>query len=331
MPNWGYAQFWAGRMQVSDTTLDSPTRAQILDILRGSSDGQTVKDVAAMVGIHPNVARTHLTKLAQAKLVSYTEQRHEHGGRPARIYRAVLFTPTTPDLAPTNASTPLIIAFLVGLIERATANCEDAKQDRLSKAWALAKTLGNAHLANHQVKRNQPIGEIAGTIAQAFVAYESSVAVRAKTHDWAELVGLNKMAAPIADHDPELAKVFVNGLLVGAGDALGTRLDIDEQASDSLVVRIRKAASRGQYATAQVHATLDTRGMNRDDAVVEAMRSMTSLTSGELLEVLCEGPGSPAAFARWADRAGHDLLSVDRSQDHLGNPAIRLLFRKAEA
>ena len=70
MPNWGYAQFWAGRMQVSDTTLDSPTRAQILDILRGSSDGQTVKDVAAMVGIHPNVARTHLTKLAQAKLVS---------------------------------------------------------------------------------------------------------------------------------------------------------------------------------------------------------------------------------------------------------------------
>lgn len=317
-------------MQVSDTTLDSPTRAQILDILRGSSEGQTVKDVAAMVGIHPNVARTHLTKLAQAKLVSYTEQRHEHGGRPARIYRAVLFTPATPDAISAGASTPLLIAFLVGLVERAMADEKNADQERLSKAWALAKTLGNAHLSAHERKRNQPIGAIAATIAQTFAAYEPTVAVRAKTSDWAELIGLGRLAAPIADHDPELAKVFVNGLLVGAGDALGTRLDIDEQGITADVVRIRKAANRSQYATAQVHATLDTRGMNRDDGVVEAMRAMTSLTSGELLEVLCTGPGSPAAFARWADRAGHDLLSVDRSQDHLGNPAIRLLFRKAD-
>lgn len=317
-------------MQVSDTTLDSPTRAQILDILRGSSEGQTVKDVAAMVGIHPNVARTHLTKLAQAKLVSFTEQRHEHGGRPARIYRAVLFTPATPESTSASASTPLLIAFLIGLVERATANGQDAAQDRLSKAWALAKTLGNAHLSAYSGKRQQPIGEIAAAIAQTFVAYEPTVAVRAKTADWAELVGLSRLAAPIADHDPELAKVFVNGLLVGAGDAMGTRLDIDEQGSAPNTVRIRKAANRSQYATAQVHATLDTRGMNRDDGVVEAMRAMTNLTSGELLEVLCEGPGSPAAFARWADRAGHDLLSVDRSQDHLGNPAIRLLFRKAD-
>lgn len=317
-------------MQVSDTTLDSPTRAQILDILRGSSEGQTVKDVAAMVGIHPNVARTHLTKLAQAKLVSFTEQRHEHGGRPARIYRAVLFTPTAAESSSIPAATPLLIAFLIGLVERTSSHCDQGKQEQLSKAWALAKTLGNAHLASYEGKRNLPIGEIALAIAQTFAAYESSVSVRAKTNDWAELAGLGKLAAPIAEHDPELAKVFVNGLLVGAGDAMGTRLDIDEQSSVVNAVRIRKAANRSQYATAQVHSTLDTRGMNRDDGVVEAMRSMTSLTSGELLEVLCEGPGAPAAFARWADRAGHDLLSVDRSQDHLGNPAIRLLFRKAD-
>lgn len=317
-------------MQVSDTTLDSPTRAQILDILRGSSEGQTVKDVAAMVGIHPNVARTHLIKLAQAKLVSFTEQRHEHGGRPARIYRAVLFTPSTPEAASASASTPLLIAFLIGLVDRSMTNGQGADKERLSKAWTLAKTLGNAHLASYTGKRNQPIGEVASIIAQTFAAYEPTIAVRATTADWAELVGLGRMAAPIADHDPELAKVFVNGLLVGAGDAIGTRLNIDEQGSAPNMVRIRRASNRSQYATAQAHATLDTRGMNRDDGVVEAMRSMTSLTSGELLEVLCEGPGSPAAFARWADRAGHDLLSVDRSQDHLGNPAIRLLFRKAD-
>lgn len=318
-------------MPVSDTTLDSPTRAQILDILRGSSDGLTVKDVATMVGIHPNVARTHLTKLTQAKLVSFFEQRHEHGGRPARIYRAVLFSPTDATAPNQHLATPLLIAFLVGLVERtakAAPDCRD--QDYLSLAWALAKTLGSAHLASYAGSRNQSIGAIATTIAQTFAAYEPAIAVRAKTADWAELVGLNRMAAPIADHDAELAKVFVNGLLVGAGDAMGSRLDIDESTSSGTAIRIRKAANRSQYATVQVHATLDTRGMHRDDGVVEAMRAMTNLTSGELLEVLCEGPGAPAAFARWADRASHDLLSVDRSQDHLGNPAIRLLFRKAD-
>lgn len=321
-------------MQVSDTVIDSPTRAQILDILRGSSEGQTVKDVATMVGIHPNVARTHLTKLTQAKLVSYTEQRREQGGRPARIYRAVLFAPTDSKTTSQSQSTPLLIAFLIGLIERATkaSNSEDATQstDHLSQGWALAKTLGNAHLSGHQPQRGQTIGHIATLIASAFATYEPSIAVRAKTADWAEVIGLHRLAAPIADHDPALAKVFINGLVVGAGDAIGTRLDIDESTPNDLAIRIRKAANRSQYATASVHATLDTRGMDRDDAVVEAMRTMTVLTSGELLEVLCEGPGSPATFARWADRAGHDLLSVDRSQDHLGQPAIRLLFRKAD-
>ena len=45
-------------------------------------------------------------------------------------------------------------------------------------------------------------------------------------------------------------------------------------------------------------------------------------------KVLAEGPGSPAAFARWADRAGHVLLGVERAADAAGRPAIRLLIRK---
>jgi TusA-related sulfurtransferase len=58
------------------------------------------------------------------------------------------------------------------------------------------------------------------------------------------------------------------------------------------------------------------------------MRAVTSLHVGDILEVLAEGPGSPAAFARWADRAGHELLGVERATDATGRPAIRLLIRK---
>ena len=56
---------------------------------------------------------------------------------------------------------------------------------------------------------------------------------------------------------------------------------------------------------------------------------MTDLHAGDVLEVLAEGPGSPASFARWADRAGHSLLAVERAQDASGRPAIRLLIEKA--
>jgi hypothetical protein len=44
--------------------------------------------------------------------------------------------------------------------------------------------------------------------------------------------------------------------------------------------------------------------------------------------VLAAGPGAPAAFARWADRAGHQLISVERVVDEDEQPAIRLLLRK---
>ena len=80
---------------------------------------------------------------------------------------------------------------------------------------------------------------------------------------------------------------------------------------------------------AQPAATLDARGQARDSGVVEAMRAMTDLHAGDVLEVLAEGPGSPASFARWADRAGHSLLAVERAQDAGGRPAIRLLIEKA--
>ena len=39
--------------------------------------------------------------------------------------------------------------------------------------------------------------------------------------------------------------------------------------------------------------------------------------------------GAPAAFARWADRAGHQIIDVTRIRDVKGKQAVRLLLRKA--
>ena len=37
---------------------------------------------------------------------------------------------------------------------------------------------------------------------------------------------------------------------------------------------------------------------------------------------------NPAAFARWADRAGHEIVDVARIRDVKGKQAVRLLLRK---
>ena len=45
-----------------------------------------VQQVADQFGIHPNVARLHLTKLNEAKLITSELLNNKKGGRPARIY-----------------------------------------------------------------------------------------------------------------------------------------------------------------------------------------------------------------------------------------------------
>jgi len=51
--------------------------------------------------------------------------------------------------------------------------------------------------------------------------------------------------------------------------------------------------------------------------------------SGAHLEVLTDAAGAPAAYARWADRAGHRIVAVDRIRDVEGRAAVRILIRRA--
>jgi TusA-related sulfurtransferase len=91
---------------------------------------------------------------------------------------------------------------------------------------------------------------------------------------------------------------------------------------------VQAAPSRSSIEPA---SRMDARGLQREAGVVKAMRAVTTLRPGEVLEVLAEGPGSPAAFARWVDRAGHELLGVERAVDETGRPGIRLLIRKGSS
>ena len=67
-----------------------PTRRGIYLFARDHADGVTAAQVAGHFGLHPNVARHHLDKLAAGGYVEVAVERSEGGGagRPSKHYRA---------------------------------------------------------------------------------------------------------------------------------------------------------------------------------------------------------------------------------------------------
>lgn len=68
-----------------------PTRRAIYLFVRGATDGATAAEVATEFGLHPNVARHHLDKLAAGGYVEVAVARPAGGGagRPSKRYTAV--------------------------------------------------------------------------------------------------------------------------------------------------------------------------------------------------------------------------------------------------
>ena len=207
--------------------------------------------------------------------------------------------------------------------------------------------LGEKHLKNiatpvrvYQVVAGLPdeppssrmLSDAAQRAVRALRTYAPDARVDRAGNDWAEVSGLSPAVALVERLDPALAEALERGLLSGATEGSGVMADLAEStpgAQHGRVWRLRATGGRVPRSTITPARTVDAREKPRDGGVVDAMRAMTDLQPGEVLEVLARGPGSPAAFARWADRAGHALVAVERAQDAQGRAAIRLLIEKA--
>jgi TusA-related sulfurtransferase len=147
---------------------------------------------------------------------------------------------------------------------------------------------------------------------------------------WVDVSGAAKVFTDVDGLRPDLADALARGLLAGAIAASGASVTV--AAAGTLpggepVWRVRPSGATQSPGPSPARS-VDARGLHREAGVVRALRAVTALRPGDVLEVLAEGPGSPAAFARWADRAGHQLLGVERVVDPGGRAAIRLLIRK---
>ncbi|MGH8884135.1 MAG: helix-turn-helix domain-containing protein [Egibacteraceae bacterium] len=182
-----------------------------------------------------------------------------------------------------------------------------------------------------QAEIDRPLEAAARTAIRALRSHAPDARVVRAGRDWVELAGVCDAVELVERVDAPLAEAFERGLVAGAFAGSGVQVNLAEAGSvpgGPRAWRAQVAALTGARADIVPAGTVDTRGQQRETGVVHAMRAVTGLGAGEVLEVLAEGAGSPAAFARWADRAGHQLLGVERATDLSGRPAIRLLIRK---
>ncbi|MGH3112989.1 MAG: helix-turn-helix domain-containing protein [Gaiellaceae bacterium] len=356
-----------GRSGVSVArALGSSTRAAIYQHLRQLGTSRTVREIAAAFQLHPNVARTHLELLAQAGLVVVGSVKRPGGGRPAKVYLAreeidveqgALDAAGQPS---SGAGAALVVRLLVTLLSRGRDRpgsglaIRGASPDPLATRGTPPDPLGSPngstlHLQAYEVaaaegrrlvqgvrrsaqtETDRPLEAAAKNAIRALRSHAPDARFVRAGGDWVELTGIRVAVELVERVDASLAEALERGLVAGAFAGSGIQVTIAEAGSvpgGARAWRAQVATLAGARADIVPAGTVDTRGQQRETGVVNAMRAVTWLGSGEVLEVLAEGAGSPAAFARWADRAGHELLGVERATDLSGRPAIRLLIRK---
>lgn len=67
--------------------LSDPTRFSIYQFISKQREDVTVQMIANKFNVHPNVARLHLTKLVEVKMIVTETRKTGKGGRPSRFYR----------------------------------------------------------------------------------------------------------------------------------------------------------------------------------------------------------------------------------------------------
>ena len=331
------AERWVRRPADVSTrrALRSTTRASIYEHLQRTGEGQTVRDIADKFSLHPNVARTHLETLADAGLVVVSSRKHPGGGRPAKVYLA------RPEAGSDeiHLDTPVAgggPAALVRLLGEVIVNGQVAQSGRLEGLRQMAMKEG-ARLAERNDEPAESLPEAAETVARVLRTDGYMVRVNGADDSSAMLSRIGGALEALRPVRGGVASALEWGLLTGAFAKVWRPVQVSPLAEAGAggepgwAVRAAASSPSATRLLVTVAARVDARAAPRETGVVRAMRAITALEPGAVLEVLAGGPGSPAAFARWADRAGHELIGVERATDDHGRAAIRLLIRKGRA
>jgi predicted ArsR family transcriptional regulator/TusA-related sulfurtransferase len=294
-----------------------PTRAAIYRVLRTEGSAHSAREIGDRIGIHANVARAHLDVLVDAGLATAGSRHNPTGGRPAKVYVAHEQHGPTPRRTP-----PVPSGAIIGL--QTALQLVAGLREHVARAELLAEDQGRRIVGASGGRSSSRAFEAALLVAlealrTAFPGAHLRVSDRGSVID-----GVRSELDAVGDVDAALADALAVGIVRGALAAAGANADVEVAEG---TVRARPAAGDG--ALPLPAASVDARDVAFDRGVVRAMQAIGRLRPGAHLEVLTDAAGAPAAFARWADRAGHRITAVDRVRDHDGRPAVRILIRRA--
>jgi predicted ArsR family transcriptional regulator/TusA-related sulfurtransferase len=301
---------------VVERVLSVPTRAGIYRRLRTEGVPVSARDVAEMFGLHPNVARNHLDQLAEAGLLVTSRRKHPGGGRPARVYVAREQAVTTRDAQVPPGSqlgVHVVVQLIAGLAEH------EAKLELLAEEHGrrlVSAAAGRADARDFEAAAVVAIEALRAAFPEARLVDPGPERV--------EVEGLEVGLRLIGEVDGAVGDALARGFLRGALAAAGAPVTVTSRSG-----RVTAELDEGGLgATPSPTDGVDARGRTYQQGVVATMRAMVGLRPGDHLEVLTDLQGAPAAFARWADRAGHEIVDVTRIRDVKGRQAVRLLLRK---
>jgi len=300
-----------------------PTRAGIYRRLRTEARPLSAAEVAERFGVHVNVARNHLDRLVEVGLAASGRRKNPLGGRPAKVYVAREQAAPVGRDVPVPPGAQLAVHTIVQLIA--------GLREHLGRLELLAEEQGRRLVA-----------AAAGRAAHRELGAAAVVAVEALRAAFPEVRLTDDPAGAAPDHAVVVEGLEVSLRLIG---------EVDGSVGDALAVGFLRGALAAAGAPAIVHArdgrvraerdaravgavpgpvaTIDARGRRLEQGVDEAVRVAGSLRPGDHLEVLTDLEGAPAAYARWADRAGHELVDVARVRDARGRPTVRIMLRTA--
>lgn len=139
----GPTAFTAAVSAITDAFGD-PTRRRIYLFTRAHADGVTVSAVATEVGVHPNVARHHLDKLAAGGYVEVarreppTSDEGRRAGRPSKRYLAVSDVATDVPVH----SDDLVLALLGRSLERLPRHEAESMAEEVGATYGRAMASG---------------------------------------------------------------------------------------------------------------------------------------------------------------------------------------------
>ncbi|MED3660737.1 helix-turn-helix domain-containing protein [Ureibacillus sp. FSL K6-8385] len=129
------------------STLADETRFQIYEYMLQQKKTFTVQDIADKFKIHPNVARLHLTKLAEINLITADFLKSGKGGRPGRIYKV---SEQGVELSFPKREDKHLIKWAIELVY-------ELGPEALEKAKKISYEDGFKEMRNRLAKMNSPI------------------------------------------------------------------------------------------------------------------------------------------------------------------------------